>query len=172
MHGKPLFLWLAFLSCLSVSTAQETFTLSGGVLDGETGETLIGATVQAPDLGQGAVTNAYGFFSLTLPARDSVLLQISYVGFQTQSRWLYLTGDLRLNFELRTGVDLEEVVVKASSFAEQLNSTEMSVEAVTTREARLLPVLLGESDILKAIQLKPGIPSGSEGATGLPDRPR
>ncbi len=147
--------------------AQGQFTVSGRVYDAATGETLIGATVLADGLDLGASTNAYGFYSLTLPARDTLRLLFSYVGFRTQEKTVFLEKDLSLDVELGSGVELEEVIVKANSFEERLNKAEMSVEAITTREARLVPVLLGESDILKTLQLKPGIPSGAEGTTGL-----
>ncbi len=147
--------------------AQEHFVLSGTLTDAESGETLIGATVYLPELERGTITNEYGFYSIKLPAQDSVLVQFSYVGFQTKVFKVFLTSDLRMDVELGTGVELAEVVVKADSYEEQLKSSEMSVEAISTREAKLVPVLLGESDILKTLQLKPGIPSGSEGSTGL-----
>ena len=156
----------AFLLSPAVS-AQDRLTVSGTVTDADNGETLIGATVYVPELSTGTTTNEYGFYSVTLPPGDSVTLQFSYVGFQPASRRVSLSADLTLNIELSTGIQLEEVVVKANSFEEQLQSTEMSVEAITTREVKFIPVLLGESDIIKAIQLKPGIPSGSEGTTGL-----
>jgi hypothetical protein len=156
-----------FLLFFSAVQGQETFTISGTVIDGENGETLIGATVYVPELQKGTNTNEYGFYSLTLPAEDTLQVAFSYIGFQQTEKTLFLTEDQTLNIELTTGIALEEVVVKANSFQEQLRSTEMSVEAITTVEARLIPVLLGESDIIKAIQLKPGIPSGGEGTTGL-----
>lgn len=147
--------------------AQEQFTLSGTVSDGESGETLIGATITAPDLNIGTTTNEYGFYALELPAGDSISVEFSYVGFQPLQRWVSLQSDRLLNVELREGVQLEEVVVKADGFREQLRSSEMSVEKLSPREAKRIPLLLGESDLLKAIQLKPGIPSGTEGAPGL-----
>jgi hypothetical protein len=142
-------------------------TISGTIKDGENGEDLIGATVAVPELGLGTSSNAYGFYSLSVPTGDTLNVVFSYVGFQSQTFSLLLRQDTTFNINLTTGVQLDEVVVKANSFREQINSTEMSVEAITTREAKLVPVLLGESDILKTIQLKPGIPSGSEGRTGL-----
>jgi hypothetical protein len=156
-------------SILLVSTlhAQEKYTISGTVRDGQSGETLIGASVAAVGTDIGTITNEYGFYSITLPGADSVTLAFSYVGFQNEQRRLFLRDNTTLDVELGSGVQLEEVVVKANSFEEQMRSTEMSVETITTEEARLIPVLLGESDILKTIQLKPGIPSGSEGTTGL-----
>ncbi len=151
----------------AILPAQESFVLSGTLSDAQSGETLIGATVYVPDWQRGTLSNEYGFYSIKLPARDSVLVQFSYVGFQTKSFTVYLEEDTRLDVELGVGVELAEVVVKADSYKEQLNSTDMSVEAISTHEAKLVPVLLGESDILKTLQLKPGIPSGSEGSTGL-----
>ncbi|PHN03930.1 TonB-dependent receptor [Flavilitoribacter nigricans] len=161
-----LLLSLLLLCALSL-TAQEKYTVSGSVRDAESGETLIGATVAVPAADIGTITNEYGFYSFTLEGGDSLQITYSYVGFQTQVRKILLDRDITLDVELGSGVQLDEVVVKANSFEEQLNSTEMSVEVITTKEARLIPVLLGESDILKTIQLKPGIPSGSEGTTGL-----
>ncbi|GJM31460.1 MAG: TonB-dependent receptor [Saprospiraceae bacterium] len=146
---------------------QAKYTLSGTIRDGESGETLIGASVAVPSMGLGTTANEYGFYSLSLPAGDSLTVEFSYVGFQNQDRIIFLKESLTLDVELGTGVDLEEVVVKANSYEEQLKTTEMSVEAITTKEAKLVPVAFGESDILKIIQLKPGIPSGSEGTTGL-----
>ncbi len=148
-------------------TAQDQYTLSGTVSDGRSGETLIGASISAPALNIGTTTNEYGFYALELPAGDSIAVVFSYVGFQPLQRRIYLSSDSILNVELREGVELEKVVVEANSFREQLRSSEMSVETLSPREAKLIPLLLGESDILKAIQLKPGIPSGAEGSSGL-----
>lgn len=162
-----ILLFFFFINLIPLVQAQTSYTVSGTVKDGENGETLIGATVYAAAFDKGANTNEYGFYSLTLPGGDSVTLQYSYVGFQPLNQTIFLNENKTLNIELGTGVQLAEVVVKANSIEEQLNSTQMSVEAVSTREAKLLPALLGEVDILKTIQLKPGIPSGSEGSTGL-----
>ena len=164
---QQLVLILLSLFFTQYSFAQEQFTLSGTISEAETGETLIGATVNVATLNQGTTTNEYGFYSISLPAGEEIELQFSYIGFQPISKSITLTGDQKLNIELGEGVQLEEVVVKANSFKEQLNSTQMSVEVLSTREAKLLPALMGEVDILKTIQLKPGIPSGSEGRTGL-----
>ena len=165
---KISFITFLFLFLAVWCPAQQTVvTVSGRIFDESNGETLIGATAFNVPEGVGATTNEYGFYSLAIEAGDSVELTFSYVGYQPLAYSLLLTKDTTLNIGLSTGVQLEEVVVKSNSYQEQLSSTEMSVEAVTTREAKLIPVLLGESDILKAIQLKPGIPSGSEGTTGI-----
>jgi hypothetical protein len=158
------------LSCcllLLVSYAEaQQFTVSGTVYDADNGETLIGASVTAPT-GAGTITNEYGFYSISLPRQDSVVLEFSYVGFQSLRRTVYLTKNTRLDVQLGSGIELEEVVVEASGFEEKLKSTEMSVEELNTQEIKNIPLVFGESDILKVIQLKPGTPSGSEGTTGL-----
>ena len=145
------FITFLFLFLAVWCPAQQTVTVSGRVFDESSGETLIGATALNPSQGAGSATNEYGFYSIAVPARDSVRLVFSYVGFQSRTFELFLLRDTAINVGLSTGVQLEEVVVKANSYQEQLNSTEMSVEAITTREAILIPVLLGDSDILKTV---------------------
>ena len=170
MLSKKIFLFLFFpLFITNQLAAQETtITVSGTVIDAESGETLIGATIYAAASGSGTTTNEYGFYSLTLPqGNDSVAIEYTYVGFQSVAKMLLPKGDVKLYIELGTGVQLTEVVVKANSYRDQIRSTEMSVEELSTKEVKVIPAFLGETDILKTIQLKPGIPSGSEGVTGL-----
>jgi len=158
---------LCFLSFSSFSQ-EENYTLSGIVSDGQTGETLIGATVNIPELGTGTVTNEYGFYAIRIPAGDTVRVVFSYIGFQSLEKTIILRADQKLDVEMgEAEIELEEVVVRANTLEEKVASTEMSVETISPKEAKLLPVLLGESDILKTIQLKPGLPSGAEGTTGL-----
>lgn len=167
MWKRLSIVWLFVFLIIGVHLDAQEYTLSGTITDLANGETLIGASVKIPALGSGTVTNEYGFYSLTLPGGDSLEIEFSYVGFQSERRIIFLTADQRIDVELNSGVRLEEVVVEAYSFREQLKSTEMSVAEINTKEAKLLPLLLGESDILKALQLKPGIPSGAEGTTGI-----
>ncbi len=162
----PLITLLLFFSF--VIFGQEEITISGTLSDAESGETLIGASVIIRPNSIGTTTNEYGFYSITIPkVSDSLEIEFSYVGFQPQSRRILPNQTILLNIELSTGIQLQEVVVKANSYKEQLNSTQMSVEEISTAEVKVIPALLGETDILKTIQLKPGIPSGSEGTTGL-----
>ncbi len=161
-------LFVSLLYCAQVWSQEDFFTLSGTISDARSGETLIGATVNIPELATGAVTNEYGFYSIRMPAGDSLKVVFSYIGFQTEERIIALSSNQKLNIEMiEAGVELEEVVVRANTLEEKVASTEMSVETITPQQAKLLPVLLGESDILKTIQLKPGLPSGAEGTTGL-----
>jgi hypothetical protein len=171
MMIKKIFTLIFLIGSVGILLAQKnnnTITVSGSVIDDDNGETLIGATIYEAVSGNGATTNEYGFYSLTVPlGEDSVAVEYSYVGFQTKRIKVLPKKDLTLNVRLGTGIELQEVIVKANSYQEQMRSTEMSVEELSTKEVKVIPALLGEADILKTIQLKPGIPSGSEGTTGL-----
>ncbi|MDX2245727.1 MAG: TonB-dependent receptor [Bacteroidia bacterium] len=147
--------------------AQTSFTISGYVKIAESGETLIGATVAAPELQKGTYTNEYGFYSLTLPAsNDSVSIRYVFAGYASQNRRILLNADQRIDIGLEVK-SLDEVLIEAESFQEQLNSTEMSISRISMAEAKVLPALFGEVDIIKTLQLKPGVSSGSEGSSGI-----
>jgi hypothetical protein len=165
MLKKTLFSFILTMG-FSLLMAQN-ITISGAITEQATGETLIGASVIISELALGTTSNEYGFYSITVPKGESLDIQFSYIGFQPIVQKISTDVSQTINIELGAGVNLQEVVVKANSYEEQLNSTEMSVATITTKEAKLLPVLMGESDILKTVQLKPGIPSGAEGTTGL-----
>ncbi|MEM9823499.1 MAG: TonB-dependent receptor [Bacteroidota bacterium] len=159
----PTALFLLFTNCI---LAQNSFTLSGYIKDAATGETLIGATVYCAALKTGTVSNEYGFYSLEVP-NTSIDLLYSFIGYASQKRVLQSRRDTTINIDLKPGNILEEVVVSAESNKEVLNSTQMSLDKITVREAKLLPAIFGEVDIIKTLQLKPGIKSGGEGTTGI-----
>lgn len=145
--------------------AQSRHTISGYVRSSGSGEPLIQATVLNLAGGQGIATNRYGYYSLSLAA-DTVRLTFSYVGHATRSVVLALKNDTLLNVELVAGSLLEEIVVEAREEAIH-ERTQMSVVSVLPRQVQTLPALLGEADILKTLQLMPGVQSGNEGTTGL-----
>ncbi|WP_251047112.1 TonB-dependent receptor [Hymenobacter sp. ISL-91] len=152
----------------AASFAQTRYTLSGLVKAAGNSEILPGATVAVPALGLGATADEKGVYQLTLPAGRYQLV-VSFIGYQSLNRDLNLTRDQRQNFQLTAaGNELGEVVVEGSGTLEQkLQTTQMSVERLTAKEAKLLPALFGEVDILKTLQLKPGVQNGGEGTTGL-----
>ncbi len=166
---KQLFPFLLLL-CTAFSLSAQT-TISGRLTDAENGETLIGATVEAVGLQKGNVSNEYGFYSFTIPAGsgDSITLRFSYLGFETAFERVKPTpGALTLNVSLRPeGSVISEVVIKANTLEDKMKSTEMSVMTLNTRDVKALPALFGEVDLLKILQLKPGVASGSEGTTGI-----
>ena len=144
-----------------------TFTLTGTVRGGR-GEVLPGASVAVPVLSTGTAADSLGHYSLRLPTgRHEVV--VAFVGYQQVARDLTLTKNQRLSFTLEeSGNELGEVVVEGSVTLEQkLKSTQMGVEHLSIQEAKLLPALFGEVDILKTLQLKPGVQSGGEGTSGL-----
>lgn len=147
--------------------AQDKVTISGHATDAETGEELIFAAVQEAASGKGTTTNTYGFYSLTLPAGE-IILQFSYVGYLPVSKTLNLTENQTLNVELQPATEtLQEVVITGEEIGIDIRSTEMSTISMNVKDAKLIPVLLGEQDILKSIQLMPGVSSSSEGSSGF-----
>jgi outer membrane cobalamin receptor len=167
MNKQSFLLLLAFLISSQYYFAQSTYTISGYVKEAESGESMIGATIAAPELQKGTYANEYGFYSLTLPAsEDSIQLRYVFGGFTTEVKYVVLNKDYTIDIELKVA-SLDEVVIEAESYKEQLNSTEMSVSRITMAEAKALPALLGEVDIIKTLQLKPGVSSGSEGSSGI-----
>ncbi len=158
---------LAWFWCTTAEAQQqERYTISGYVEDANTGEKLIAANVFEPEKGKGTTANVYGFFSLTLP-KDSVYLAISYVGYETQYFRMYLDKDVTMNFALGVGAELNEVVVTADKYERVEQKTQMSQVSVPVTQIKKLPALLGEVDVLKSLQLLPGVQSGGEGTSGL-----
>ncbi|RFP66006.1 TonB-dependent receptor [Hymenobacter lapidiphilus] len=146
-------------------------TISGYVRDAATGENLIGVAVVSPATGEGAATNTYGFYSLTLSApTDSVRLLASYLGYE-RSRWATVaTANASHNFRLRTiSSELGEVKIVGNRGTEERieRSTRMSTINVPIAQIKNLPKLFGETDVLKVLQLLPGVQSGGEGQSGL-----
>lgn len=164
---KYLFLLLLNLVVLSLLTGQNV-TVSGYIKDVSSGETLIGATVIDSISQNGNTSNAYGFYSLTIPAGQPTTLVFTYIGFDEIRKSITANSDLTLNIELGfNSQELEQITVTANSAKEQVNSTQMSVDRLSTKDAKLLPALFGEVDILKTIQLKPGVQSAGEGSSGI-----
>ena len=161
-------LWLLLIICSHQLTAQDaqTFTISGYIQDVDSGEKLITANVYDYVSGKGAVSNTYGFYSLTLP-KDSVLLTVSYIGYKDQNLSLYLDKNITLNIDLAAELSFEEVEVVAKKTDRIEERTRMSTVEVPVAQIKQIPALFGEVDVLKALQLLPGIQSGGEGQNGL-----
>lgn len=157
----------AMLALLTVTATAQKVTLSGYVKDAATNEFLIGATLQIEGSGSGVATNAYGYYSLQVDA-GKVKLLISYIGYDRQRQELDLRENTTLDFTLASASDvLEEVVVSANRAGESVASLEMSVEKLNARIVKQIPAVLGEADVLKAIQLLPGVTAPTEGSGGF-----
>jgi hypothetical protein len=146
---------------------QQVYTISGQITDAESGEDLIGVSVLVVDLAKGVATNSYGFYSLSLPEGTYQILY-SYLGYGEKKIELEFKKDKILNIELSPSVTgIDEVVVFAERPDIKITSTDIGVEKLKIKEITTLPVIFGEKDILKTIQLLPGISSSSEGGTGF-----
>ncbi len=148
-----------------VSSAQK-FTISGYLKDADTGESLIGATLIHPKTSSGSSANTHGFYSLTLP-KDSISLVYSYVGYQPTTIKFSLKRDTVININLQSSTLLNEVIVSGTKAEAIHESTKMSTLTVGMEQVKALPAFMGETDILKILQLMPGVQSGNEGSTGL-----
>ena len=143
------------------------FTINGYVKDAANGETLIGATVYVKSVSAGAVTNEYGFYSITL-SKGEYEIAYSYVGFQAQFKTIELTSSIRQDIELASEAgQLEEVVVRGELEQANAQNTEMSTNKLDIRAIAKVPSFLGEVDVLRALQLLPGVSTVGEGASGF-----
>jgi hypothetical protein len=161
-------LTLTFFTLLSLLTvfSQSKSTLSGYVTDSKNGEALIGVKVYIPSTNQGAVTNNYGFYSLTVNS-GKYTIEFRSGLYPSESRDIDLTNDVRLDIELGTNVkDLKEIVINAKK-GENVNSTQMGQIQLDIEKIKTLPAFMGEVDVIKTIQLLPGVSSVSEGGQGF-----
>lgn len=154
-------------TCLQIlATAQKSYTISGYITDGSTGEALIGANVYINTLNAGTITNTYGFYSLTVPEGEQVL-ESSYIGYTTMTTTIRLQTDTTLSLTLSGAVALDVVEITAESLSRIAERTQMSTVEVPIQQIKNIPALLGETDVLKALQLLPSVQSGGEGQSGL-----
>jgi hypothetical protein len=167
MKIKYLFLILLANICFITLSAQESFTLSGYIKDQQTGETLPGANIfSLEEVYKGTTSNAYGFYSITLPS-GTYRFVYSFLGYADQQFEIKLDKDLQLNVELSEGVELETVVVTAEEEDQNVQNTEMGTVDLPVENIKKLPALFGEIDVLKTIQLLPGVQSAGEGNAGF-----
>ncbi len=161
----PFLLTFFILFSFSLTAQQKKHTISGYVKEKGSKETLIGVIVYSPKYKAGTTTNNYGFFSLTLPA-DSVDIFFSFIGYKTITEKLLLDKDISLNIEIESGVNLSEVVITAQQEkVSQVNK--MSTIDIPIKQVKSIPALLGEKDVIKVLQLMPGVQKGSEGSSGF-----
>lgn len=163
-----LFFLTAFLYAIETpATAQDKVPLSGYLTDTYSGEAMIGATITVKELNTGTVTNEYGFYSLTLP-KGLYTLVIDYIGYESMSKTIDLQTASKINLEMRTEKEvLKEAVVNAEPADKNVSSNEMSVNKLSMKDIKKMPGLLGEVDVIRSIQLTPGVVTVGEGAAGF-----
>lgn len=158
--------YLLFFFLLSEAQTVQKYTISGFIGEQGSKESLPGVNVYVPKLKLGAVSNNYGFYTLTIPA-DSIELLVTYVGYTPQLFKLNLNKNIQLDIPLKSSIDLMEVVVSAEKLEKISQEVQMSKIDLPVEQIKDLPALLGEKDVLKAIQLLPGVQKGSEGSSGI-----
>jgi hypothetical protein len=163
---KRLFLYIFFLVNLSLN-AQKNYTLSGYVLDSQSNELIIGSSVIVEGLNIGTITNSYGFFSITIE-EGNYNIRIQNLGFKDNTQNINLNKNLSLNIYLTEEVEsLNEVIIVENSEDIDIDLPVLSLNILSGKTIRQTPVVFGESDILKTIQLLPGVSSAGEGASGF-----
>lgn len=167
MRKHLLIAIVILLSSFSVISSQTKYTLSGIITESKTTETLIGVNIIIPELKNGTTSNEYGFYSITL--EEGVYnLQISYLGFKTITQKVELTGDKTLNFKLEESAEsLETVVIKNDIEKLNIRKPQMSVNTLSIKTIKQMPVVLGEVDVIKSITLLPGVTNAGEGSSGF-----
>ena len=163
---KKIFLLVIFLFSLNINS-QNNFTFSGYVLDSQTNELVIGASVIIDELNIGTITNSYGFFSITVKEGD-YSVKTQNLGYKDDLQIISLNKNIILNIYLAEEVEsLDEVIVMENTEDIDIELPVLSLNIISGKTIRQTPVVFGESDILKTIQLLPGVSSAGEGASGF-----
>ena len=148
--------------------SQNNFSISGTIKDQSSGETLFGATVFILDSSIGTTTNEYGFYSITAPEGNYTIV-VSYMGFDDVIKEIELNSDQNLNIEVtESSTQLNEIVLKTEDSEDiSLRKPQMSVSKLNVATIKQMPAVLGEVDIIKSIQLLPGVTNNGEGSSGF-----
>lgn len=152
---------------LSLTAFSQKKTISGYVYEKGSRESLVGVNVYNSELKIGTTTNAYGFYSLTINASDSINIRWSYVGFNTFEKKVSLKENVEMNVFLEPSLLLQEVVITGESQKKVSEEVRMSTIEIKPQDIRAIPALLGEKDVFKALQLMPGVQKGNEGSSGI-----
>jgi hypothetical protein len=165
IFSKITFLLLVLSYFSTHGGFAQTCTLNGYVKDAKNGEALIGVNIYQKNSTYGAVSNSYGFYSLSM-APGSYPIMVNYIGYQVIDTLINLSTNITLNFELTESAKmLDEVVVQSKSAAKNIESTSMSTVSLTGKAIKQIPVAYGETDILKVLTFLPGVKSNDEGGS-------
>lgn len=149
-----------------IKNVSRKFTISGYVTDGTSSETLIGTNIFESHQNQGTTTNPYGFYSITLPEGETSL-RFSYLGYATETRQFILSKDTLMDIRMQGNTQLQEVVVVSDRAEAGAMATQMGSIEIPMTQIKSTPSILGEADVMKAIQLMPGVQAGVDGSAGL-----
>jgi len=152
----------------SLIQSQEKFTISGTIKDKSNGETIIGASIFLKDTSIGTITNDYGFYSISAPKGNYTLI-ISYLGYKDIVQQITLNKNIKVNAEIEEDNDILDEVVITSEKNEVTNikTPQMSVAKIKINTIKKMPVVFGEVDVIKSLQLLPGVTNNGEGSSGF-----
>lgn len=162
---KEYFFTLPLCLFLTISYSQ-TITISGYISDKSSGERLINASIYAPQLTKGAISNNFGFYSLSVPKGEHALI-CSFVGYSQKQLTINANKDTVINFNLESNAQLDEITVTGQKANQKVLNTQLSKTDISIEKIKSLPAFLGEADVIKTIQLLPGVQAGTEGSSGL-----
>ena len=164
---KRQFFYLFFLAFNLLNSQNNSHTISGYIMSAESNEIVIGANIIIPELNTGTITNSYGFYSITI-REGTYKLEISSIGFKTINETIELQKDTKQNFYLEENIEsLDEVIVTQNAEEIDIRKPIMSLNILSNQTIKQTPVLFGESDLLKTIQLLPGVSNAGEGTGGF-----
>jgi len=165
-QARKTLAWLAILMLNTAYTMAQKHCISGYITDKDSHETLIGATIIDRISGHGCVTNNYGFYTLTL-SDGEVSLEYSYVGYESQTKPFLLDRDTTLSVTMNGNTTLDEVTITSTRSNVSAANPQMSMIELPVKQIQSIPTLFGEADVLKALQLLPGVQNGTEGSAGM-----
>ena len=168
MHSIKISLLKFLFLFLSINTyTQENYTINGYILDENSNESIIGANIIIPNINVGTITNTYGFFSITVP-KGNYEIQISSLGYKNFTIKIELIKNVNTTFFLSENIEnLEEVILTKDIEEIDITKPVMSLSVLSYQTIKQTPVLFGESDVLKTIQLLPGVSNAGEGTGGF-----
>jgi len=160
-------LFFSFVCSAFAILPADRISLDGNIKDEANGEALIGVTITIKELKRGTVTNTYGFYSISVP-KGNYTVEVSYVGYETISKKIALNKPVKLDLDLKTAAnEIKEVIVSTQRKDANVTLNRMSAQQVSISTIRRMPALMGEVDLLKAVQLLPGVVSAGEGTSSF-----
>ncbi len=162
---KYILIFIVF-TFISLFTHAQNVTISGHITDAKSGETMIGASIYDANSKKGSLSNTYGFYSLTVPG-GMVNLSYSYTGYTSKHQSFDLTKDTVINIRINESIELKELVVIGNQKNIGVQGSQMSTIDVPISLIKTVPSLFGEKDVIKTLQLLPGVKAGVEGSAGL-----
>jgi hypothetical protein len=165
---KNIFFIAITYFCFVETAFAQKITISGYIKEKDSQESMVGASIYISDLKIGSQANNYGFYSLTIEQTDSLELHISMIGYKPEILKISANRNQTIDILLEQQNSLlDEVVVKATEQEKKSTSTKISTINIPIKQLKDVPSLMGEKDIIKAIQLLPGVQNGTEGSNGL-----